>query len=91
MLDVPSEIAPLIELALGDAAERFVVRDAARLDAARAGRAVPFAGRVSFLPLAERDPLADGDDTTTIDRWVTCCARRVGRAAAATARHHPPG
>jgi chromosome segregation protein len=71
-LSVPREVAPLIDLALGDAAQKFVVRDAAVLDRALAARERPFAGRVSFLPLAPLEPLAEGDETSSADRWVTC-------------------
>ena len=42
-LTVPHEVAPLIDLALGDQAQCFLVRDPARLDAALQKRAVPFA------------------------------------------------
>lgn len=51
-LSVPRELAPLIDLALGERAQYFVVRDAAALDQALAARGKPFAGRVGFLPLA---------------------------------------
>src|SRR4030095_2807722 len=50
-LTVKREYAPLIDLALGDWAQRFVVRDAELLAAALSERAQPFSGRVSFLPL----------------------------------------
>jgi chromosome segregation protein len=49
-LTVRHEYAPLIDLALGDWAQRFVVRDAAVLADALQQRG-PFSGRVSFLPL----------------------------------------
>ncbi len=51
-LTVRREYAPLIDLALGEWAQRFVVRDVEQLMAALAGRAQPFSGRVSFVPLA---------------------------------------
>ncbi len=50
-LTVKREYAPLIDLALGDWAQRFIVRDVAMLTDALAARAQPLAGRVSFLPL----------------------------------------
>ena len=50
LLTVPRDIAPLVELALGDAAQRFVVRDPAAVDAAAAA-AGELAGRVGFVPL----------------------------------------
>jgi chromosome segregation protein len=71
-LRVPRDVAALIDVALGDVASHFVVRDAAALDGALAARGRPFAGRVSFIPLGEADALAHGDDTRMADRWVTC-------------------
>jgi chromosome segregation protein len=50
-LRVRREYAPLIDLALGERAQRFLVRDAARLAEALRQRSQPFSGRVSFLPL----------------------------------------
>jgi chromosome segregation protein len=50
-LTVRREYAPLIDLALGDWAQRFLVRDAGLLAEALGGRPEPFSGRVSFLPL----------------------------------------
>src|SRR5207248_3094256 len=50
-LTVKREYAPLIDLALGEWAQRFVVRDMAQLAAALGSRSEPFSGRVSFLPL----------------------------------------
>jgi chromosome segregation protein len=55
LLTVPRDVAPLIELALGDAAQRFVVRDAAAVDAvAAAVSAAP--GRVGLVPLLPPKP-----------------------------------
>jgi chromosome segregation protein len=51
LLTVRREHAPLIDLALGDRAQRFLVRDAAELEEALRQRPQPFSGRVSFLPL----------------------------------------
>ncbi len=56
-LTVRREYAPLIDLALGDWAQRFLVRDGQELAEALARRAQPFCGRVSFLPLR---PSANG-------------------------------
>src|SRR5262249_40553951 len=53
-LRVRREYAPLIDLALGEHAQRFLVRDAGLLARALKERRQPFSGRVSFLPL---DPL----------------------------------
>jgi chromosome segregation protein len=50
-LTVKREYAPLIDLALGEWAQRFVVRDNQQLAQALAERTQPFTGRVSFLPL----------------------------------------
>jgi chromosome segregation protein len=52
-LTVRREYAPLIDLALGDWSQRFLVRDAGRLAEALLQRREPFSGRVSFLPLRE--------------------------------------
>jgi chromosome segregation protein len=71
-LNVPREVAPLIDLALGDKAQQFIVRDAEQLDRLLGQRDKPFAGRVSFLPLVPMEPLSEGDETATADRWVTC-------------------
>jgi chromosome segregation protein len=51
-LTVPRRHAALIDLALGDAAQRFLVRDLALLDDGLRGLAKPFSSRVSFAPLA---------------------------------------
>jgi chromosome segregation protein len=51
LLTVRHEYAPLIDLALGERAQRFVVRDALQLHEALARRGQPFSGRVSFLTL----------------------------------------
>lgn len=51
LLTVPHEIAPLVELALGESAQRFVVHSSGAIDAiARAAGEWP--GRVGFIPLA---------------------------------------
>jgi chromosome segregation protein len=51
-LTVRREYAPLIDLALGERAQRFLVRDVALLHEALRDHPQPFSGRVSFLPLA---------------------------------------
>jgi chromosome segregation protein len=53
-LTVRREFAPLIDLALGERAQRFLVEDAAQLTRALRERGQPFSGRVSFLPLDEK-------------------------------------
>lgn len=51
LLTVRREYAPLIDLALGDMALRFLVEDPAKLHEALRARGQSFSGRVSFLPL----------------------------------------
>ncbi len=53
LLTVRREYAPLIDVALGERAQRFVVREAGRLHEALAARGQPFSGRVSFLTLSQ--------------------------------------
>jgi chromosome segregation protein len=50
-LTVRREYAPLIDLALGERAQRILVRDEAQLTLALQQRSQPFSGRVSFLPV----------------------------------------
>ncbi|MBY0523572.1 MAG: chromosome segregation protein SMC [Gemmataceae bacterium] len=50
-LTVRREYAPLIDLALGDTAQRFLVRDIAALNDALRQRGQSFSSRVSFLPI----------------------------------------
>jgi chromosome segregation protein len=50
-LTVKREHAALIDLALGDWAQRFIVRDMAELRQALGEHPEPFSGRVSFMPL----------------------------------------
>src|SRR5438552_8010027 len=57
-LTVRREYAPLIDLALGERAQRFLVRDGEGLAKFLAELQKPFSGRVSFLPLKPRQ--ADG-------------------------------
>jgi chromosome segregation protein len=52
-LTVKREFAHLIDLALGDWAQRFIVRDVSELDTALARLAQPFSGRVSFMPIVQ--------------------------------------
>ncbi|HEV3082065.1 MAG TPA: chromosome segregation protein SMC [Gemmataceae bacterium] len=49
-LTVRRDYAPLVDLALGDRAQRFLVRDAELLQQALQQRTEPFSGRVSFQP-----------------------------------------
>src|SRR4029077_4362535 len=58
-LTVRREYAPLIDLALGEWAQRFVVRDIDSLIHALNEQPITFSGRVSFLPL-ERGARGEG-------------------------------
>ncbi len=59
-LTVRRDFAPLIDLALGERAHQFLVRDPALLGEALRRLPAPFSGRVSFLPVAppQAAPLA---------------------------------
>ncbi len=59
LLTVPREVAPLVELALGDTAQRFVVRSPEAVDAVAAAVG-EVAGRVGFVPLVRRENLPPG-------------------------------
>ncbi|MBY0397227.1 MAG: hypothetical protein K2X91_12295, partial [Thermoleophilia bacterium] len=65
LLTVPREVAPLVELALGDAAQRFVVRDPARVDAVAAALG-DVAGRVGFVPI-QRSEIRDQKSERSVD------------------------
>ncbi len=56
LLTVRREYAPLIDLALGERAQRFLVRDADLLVRSMARIEKPFSGRASFLPLKAFSP-----------------------------------
>src|SRR5581483_10697698 len=60
-LRVRREYAPLIDLALGERAQRFLVRDAEQLSLALSQRQQPFTSRVSFLPLTQAGPGLDAE------------------------------
>jgi chromosome segregation protein len=66
-LTVRREFAPLIDVALGDRAQRFLVRDAALLQEALDKRSQPFSGRVSFLPLTPPTPELGGRGNRLIE------------------------
>lgn len=51
LLTVPHDAAPLIDLALAESAQRFVVRDLACVESALRQCEQPLAGRVGFIPL----------------------------------------
>jgi chromosome segregation protein len=65
-ISVRREYAPLIDLALGDWSQRFLVRDTDLLAEALSQRTQPFSGRVSFLPLS--DSGAAGGNAVTVRR-----------------------
>jgi chromosome segregation protein len=74
LLAAPREVAHLLDIALGPAAQCVLVRDYAELAAALAERTQPFAGRVGFLPLRS-DVVADAADeplARRADRLVSC-------------------
>jgi len=75
-LTVRREFAPLIDVALGERARSFLVRDPEQLAQALRQRSQPFSSRVSFLPLAT-GPSARGPATGGP------AARRAGGEAAA--------
>jgi chromosome segregation protein len=55
LLSVPRDVAPLIDIALGELAQRFVVPDAATMDSTLAALG-ELPGRVGFVPLAADGP-----------------------------------
>lgn len=70
-LTVRREYAPLIDLALGEWSQRFLVRDSTSLALALSGRAQPFASRVSFLPLKHfQTPTHSGKETEKANRLI---------------------
>jgi chromosome segregation protein len=62
-LTVRREYAPLIDVALGERAQRFLVRDTAGLAEVLRRRQQPFSGRVSFLPLTALSPAPPATET----------------------------
>jgi chromosome segregation protein len=66
LLTVRREYAPLIDLALGEQAQRFLVRDQEELARALAGRGEPFSGRVGFLPLGPTRPPGRSEATAVV-------------------------
>jgi chromosome segregation protein len=74
LLRVPHEIAPLVELVLGDSAQRFVIRS---LDVATLVRRMgELPGRVGFIPYREtviqRRDAGDRRDERLLASWVEC-------------------
>src|SRR5262249_52982418 len=78
-LTVRHEYAPLIDLALGERAQRFVVRDADLLAEALRQRGQPFSGRVSFLVRPRGIGFQSCQTTTGLESYPTAEAP-LGRA-----------
>jgi chromosome segregation protein len=79
-LTVRREYAPLIDLALGERAQRFLVRDADLLARSLAGMEKPFSGRVSFLPLrplSTAHPLPQGNHQLPQHPGIVAAAEQV--------------
>lgn len=83
LLTVRRDYAPLIDLALGDRAQRFLVRDLDELAVALRQRGTPFSGRVSFLHRAALPamPLSRTGETVAVGQ------DRPGRGAVAPGVH----
>ncbi len=60
-LTVPRDVAPLIDLALGETAQCFLVGDSTRLADLLAERTEPFTSRVGFLPIPAADSASSSD------------------------------
>jgi chromosome segregation protein len=81
-LSVRREHAPLIDLALGDWSQRFLVRDANLLAEALAQRPRPFSGRVSFLPLTGAGEQSPGNgESGRSNRLIEVSLHSRGRTA----------
>jgi chromosome segregation protein len=91
-LTVKREYAPLIDLALGDWAQRFVVRDRQQLMQAVAELETPLSGRVSFLPMSaipsEQDPAMQALKNNLLVQ-VSLLSRIKGPEAATPTPEHP--
>jgi chromosome segregation protein len=84
-LTVRREFAPLIDLALGERARSFLVRDPAQLAQALRQRSQPFSSRVSFLPLrAARD---EGRRAGSVSDGRPSVANASGSSALAAPGH----
>ncbi len=89
LLTVRREFAPLIDLALGEQAQRFLVRDTDELARALRERGAPFSGRVGFLPVGDAPTppasggaavgSADSADGPPLPPGVVALAERVVR------------
>ena len=65
-LTVPREHAALIDLALADTAQRFLVRDMTGLETALRERQQPFSSRVAFMPVRPPVPAALPDQVSAV-------------------------
>jgi len=65
-LTVPREHAALIDLALADVAQRFLVRDMPGLEAVLGDRQQPFTSRVSFMPVRPAAQPAPADNVGAV-------------------------
>jgi chromosome segregation protein len=72
LLNVPREIAPLVDLVLGEKSQSFIVQHSDPIDTLLKQQSRKWSGRVSFLPYRDLPPLSEGGDTVTMDRWITC-------------------
>src|SRR5579884_1193988 len=95
-LTVRREYAPLIDLALGERAQRFLVRDPDQLAQALRQRGQPFSSRVSFLPLrAARDEarragsVSDGRPSVANASGSSALASAQGPLPVKAASEHP--
>ena len=84
-LTVKREHAALIDLALGDWAQRFIVRDMVELRQALGEHPEPFSGRVSFMPLR---PSADESFPELADVQLSLVSR-IRQSTGAIAPDHP--
>jgi chromosome segregation protein len=84
VLTVPRDVAPLIDIALGEAAQRFVVRDELKLDGWLRQRTAPLAGRVGFVPL--REVGRSGDELGPAGAFAAFLAEHGAERAAASVR-----
>jgi chromosome segregation protein len=67
LLTVRREYAPLIDIALGEWSQRFVVRDMEQVNAALRQRGQPFSGRVSFVPLSNHEAVTSASSVSHPD------------------------
>jgi chromosome segregation protein len=81
-ISAPRDVASLIDLALGETSQCFIVRDMARLAHVLGLRTEPFASRVGFLPL----PLAEANSETASSQGISLTVLHAGEAGSAMQR-----